>query len=125
MLEIIIWATIFSVSGAATTVLLGDRNLLSGNLLNFQKLFSIVFGWRFITAFFLSFIARYSFMIVNSYLLKVPDLAERSTTITTFITLIGIIFIVAANHFFLQEKLNLQQGLGASLILVGVWIILK
>jgi drug/metabolite transporter (DMT)-like permease len=58
-------------------------------------------------------------------LLKIPNLANVSTTITVFITLLSLIFIVIANHFFLHEKLNLQQAIGAAVILTGVFIMLK
>jgi drug/metabolite transporter (DMT)-like permease len=125
MFLIIFWAIIFSISGAVTTILLGDRNLISGNLLDPVKFFQIIFNWKFILAVFLSFIARYSFMIINNIILNIPRLADNSTTITTFITFIGVIFIIFGNYFFLDEKMNLQQGIGATLILIGVWVIFK
>jgi drug/metabolite transporter (DMT)-like permease len=125
MFPIIFWTIIFSISGASVAVLLGDRGLLAGNLLNFGKLLSIVFHWKFILAIFLSFIARYSFMLINSSLLKIPELAGNSTTITAFITSVSAIFLILANYFFLGEKINFQQGIGAFIIMFGVWIMLK
>jgi drug/metabolite transporter (DMT)-like permease len=125
MLKVILWTIIFSVTGAGTTVLLGDRNLLSGNLLNWEKFISIILNWKFILAVILSFFARYSFMLVNSYLLKVPNLAQNSTTIAACITSIGFIFMIGANFVFLHERISFQQGFGAALILVGIWIVLK
>lgn len=125
MLEISILVLIFSVAGASMTVLLGDRNLLSGNLLDWNKFLSIIFHWRFIAAFLCAFIARYSFMILNAQLLKIPSLAQNSTTIAGLITAVGAIFVILANYVFLGERISFQQGLGAILILAGVWVVLK
>lgn len=124
MLKVILWTIIFSVAVAGTTVLLGDRNLLSGNLLSFGKFISIIFNWKFVLAVVLSFCARYSFMLVNSYLLKIPSLVQNSTTITGLITSIGVIFVILANYIFLGERISFQQGLGAALILAGAWIVI-
>jgi drug/metabolite transporter (DMT)-like permease len=125
MIPIIFWTIVFSISGTATTVLLGDRNILSGNLLSINKFISIIFHWKFILAIICSFFARYSFMLVNNSLLKIPNLAQNSTTITAFITSVGIIFMIAANYIFLGEKINFQQGIGALFIMIGVFIIFK
>ena len=125
MLNIIFWTIIFSVSGTATIVLLGDRSLLSGSLLNFSKFLSIIFHWRFIVAIVSAFIARYSFMIINNHILKIPSLAQNSTSITSLVTSVSLIFLLAANYAFLGEKLNIYQGIGAVIILLGAWIILR
>lgn len=125
MLYLIFLTLIFSIAGTGTTVLLGDRNLLGGNMLTFNKFVNLIFHWKFILAMLLSFIARYSFMLINNNLLKNPNLAENSTTITSFITSIGIIFLILGNYFFLNERINLQQGFGAMLIMFGIWVVLK
>jgi drug/metabolite transporter (DMT)-like permease len=125
MIVIFFWTIIFSLTGAAVTVLLGDRNLLAGNLLNFTKFVSLIFHWKFIVAVALSFVARYSFMLINNSMLNIPSLAQNSTTITALITSIGMIFMIAANFIFLGERLNIQQGIGAFIILLGVWIMFK
>lgn len=125
MIAIFFWTIIFSLTGAAVTVLLGDRNLLAGNLLNFTKFVSLIFHWKFIVAVALSFVARYSFMLINNSMLNIPSLAQNSTTITALITSIGMIFMIAANFIFLGERLNIQQGIGAFVILLGVWIMFK
>jgi drug/metabolite transporter (DMT)-like permease len=57
--------------------------------------------------------------------MKIPDLANSSTTITGFITSIAMIFVIIANHYFLGEKINMQQGIGGFLILLGIFTILK
>ena len=96
MVAIILWIIIFSMSSAGTTVLLGDRNILSGNLLEHNKLISVLFHWRFITATILAFLSRYAFMLINSDLLKYPNLAQNSTTITALITSVVFIFVIIA-----------------------------
>jgi hypothetical protein len=66
--------------------------MVGGNLLHWEKFLSIIFHWKFLAAVFLSFVARYSFMLINNALLAIPNLAPNSTTITAFITFIGVIF---------------------------------
>lgn len=125
MIQIIFWTIVFSVAGAGTTILLGDRGLLTGNMLTWGKFFQLLFHWRFILAMLLAFLARYSFMVINSNLLKIPSLAQNSTNITAFITSVGIVFLVAGNYLFLGERVNFQQGIGAALIMLGIWVVLK
>jgi drug/metabolite transporter (DMT)-like permease len=125
MAQIIFWTIIFSITGTATTVLLGDRNILAGNLLNFNKFISIIFHWRFILAMLCAFTARYSFMIINNHILKIPELARNSTTITFLITSVAFILVLVANHLFLNERLNQQQIIGAILIIIGVGVVLR
>jgi hypothetical protein len=36
-------------------------------------------------------------MLINNALLAIPTLAPNSTTITAFVTSIGVIFMIAAN----------------------------
>lgn len=125
MSYIIFLTVIFSLAGAATTVLLGDRNILSGNLFSWNKFFSIIFHWRFIIAMLSAFVARYSFMAINNALLKIPEYASNSTNITGFILSIATIFVIIANYIFLGEKLNVSQFIGAFLIIAGVWFVLR
>jgi drug/metabolite transporter (DMT)-like permease len=125
MLELFFFVLIFSLAGTMTTVLLGDRNLLSGNLLTFHNLFALLIHWKFILAMLCAFVARYSFMLINSQLLKNPALAPNSTTVTALITSVSFLFLLAGNAIFLGERLNMQQGLGGTLIIIGTWVILK
>jgi drug/metabolite transporter (DMT)-like permease len=125
MIAIIFWMIIFSVSSTGTTVLLGDRNLLSGNLLEFNKFISLIFHWRFIIAMILAFMARYSFMLINNNLLKYPTMAQNSTTITALITSVVFIFLIIGNHIFLGERIDLRQGIGAFLIMIGITLVIK
>jgi drug/metabolite transporter (DMT)-like permease len=125
MILIIFWVIIFSITSTGTTVLLGDRNILSGNLLEFKKFISLIFHWRFIVAMILAFGARYSFMLINNNLLKYPHLAQNSTTITALITSVVFIFIIIGNRIFLKERIDLRQGLGALLIMIGITLVIK
>ena len=111
------------MSSAGTTVLLGDRNILSGNLLEHNKLISVLFHWRFITATILAFLSRYAFMLINSDLLKYPNLAQNSTTITALITSVVFIFVIIGNYIFLGERPAPRQWLGALLIIIGVTLL--
>ncbi len=124
-LLIIFWILIYCFSSAFSIVLLGDRSLISGNLLKSSTLLNLLLNWKFILAMSLAIIARISFLLVNNNLLKIPKLAAISTTLTTFITLLSLMFIVIMNYFFLNERLNIQQGIGAVIILIGVAIMIK
>lgn len=125
MLLIIFLTLVFSISSMGTTVLLGDRGLLSGKMLDWNGFFHVITNWRFILAMFLALAARYSFMLINGKLLMIPKLASNSTTITAFITSISVIFLIIGNVIFLHERMSYQQALGASLIMIGIWVILK
>lgn len=73
----------------------------------------------------LAVVARVSFILTNNALLKIPSLASKSTTITTFITLFSLILVVLANWFFLDEKLDYIRVGGMSLIMFGIFITLR
>lgn len=125
MVLIIIFTIIFSIASTATVTLLGDRSLISGNLLNPNKFISIVIHWRFILAVGAAFVARYAFMIVNNSVLKNPLLAPNSTNVTVLITSVNFLLLLLANYIFLNEKITMQQSLGAVFIMFGTWIILR
>lgn len=116
---------IYCITTTVSIVLLGDRSLISGNLFRLETLFSLVTNWRFILAMFSAVASRITFVLINNSLLKNPDLAPIATTITVFITLLSLIFIVIANYFFLDEKLSVQQLVGAVIILTGVVVMMK
>ena len=65
-------------------------------------------------------VCRISFIMLNNALLKVPRLANSSTSITTFATLLSLGFVLVANYLFLNEKLNLPQAIGAFIVIFGV-----
>jgi drug/metabolite transporter (DMT)-like permease len=125
MVIIISLILLYSISTVSSIVLLGDKTLISGNLFQVKNVFFLMTNWKFILSMTFAIIARIAFTLFNSTILKVPHLANASTTLTTFMTLTSLIFIVLANHYFLNEKLNLQQGMGAFIILIGVIVMFK
>jgi drug/metabolite transporter (DMT)-like permease len=125
MLLIIFWILIYCVANTFSIVLLGDRSLISGNLLNIDNILRLIFNWKFILAMVFAVLTRISFIMINNSLLKIPRLAGASTSIATFATLLSLIFILMANYYFLNEKLNMQQAIGAFIVLVGVTIMVK
>lgn len=122
---VIFWTLLFSATTAISIVLLGNRDLISGNLLTPKNIANLIFNWRFIVSMICALAARFAFIMTNNSLLKIPHLAESSTTITTFITMFSLIVIVIANMIFLKEKMQIEQGVGAFIILFGIWMMLK
>jgi len=122
---IIFWTIIFCLCNTFSIVLLGDRSLISGDLFHVENMIRLVLNWKFILAMALAVVTRISFIMLNNSLLKIPRLASVSTSICTFITLLSLIFILLANYFFLNEKLNLQQAIGAVIVLAGIAIMVK
>ena len=125
MLSVIIWTLTYSVATAISITLLGQRDLISGNLLSVGKIISLLFNWKFIVSMVAALFARMAFIMTNNALLKIPHLAQSSTTITTFITLFCLVLVVVANYIFLKERINLAQTIGAVLILAGIWTMLR
>ena len=121
----IFWVIIYCLSTAFSIVLLGDRGLISGNLFKLQNIITLVFNWKFILSMSLAVLSRLSFILINNTLLKISYLADVSTTLSVFITLTSIIFIVLANHFFIKESLNIKQAVGAFIVLTGIFIMLN
>ena len=110
---------------AFSIALLGDKKLISNNLYNIQNIFSLIINWKFILSMTLAVFSRVTFILINSMLLKIPYLAGSATTVSVFITLLSIVFIVITNHYFLNETLNMRQGIGAFIVLAGIFIMLS
>lgn len=125
MVLIIFLVFLYCISSVFSIVLLGDKQLIGGNLYKSKNIFLLLFNWKFILSMTLAVVTRIAFTLLNSAILKVPKLANASTTITTFLTLISLIFIVIANHYFLNERLSFQQITGAFIILIGVTVMFK
>lgn len=125
MTQVIFWTIVYSIATTVSITLLGHRDLISGNLLEIKRIILLVTNWKFIISMIFALIARISFTMTNNALLKISRLADASTTITTFITLVCLIFVVIANYVFLKEKLNPQNIIGAVIIMIGVCVILK
>jgi drug/metabolite transporter (DMT)-like permease len=122
MLAVVLWTAIFSLVTVTSIILTGSRSLIDGDI-NFIRLLHILIDWRFLLGASFAFIARLSFIMINNALLKIPDLAASSTTITTFITSIAMVFVIIANYYFLGERISLTQGVGAFVILIGIFLI--
>lgn len=125
MLLFIFWIIIYCIANTGSIVLLGDRSLISGNLMQIESIIRLIFNWKFMLAMMLAVLTRVSFIMINNSLLKIPRLASASTSISTFATLLSLIFILIANYYFLNEKLNMQQAIGAFIVLVGVSIMVR
>jgi len=126
MLTAFFWIVLFSASTATSVALLGSRDLISGNLFEWGKILSLVLNWRFILSMVFALLSRMAFIMTNNAVLKVPRLENAATTITTFgTTALGLIFVIMVNYFFLQERINMTQGIGAVLLFVGIFLISK
>jgi drug/metabolite transporter (DMT)-like permease len=125
MISLLIYLIIYCATSSFSIALLGDRNLISGNLWSIEKIISILFHWKFISAMVLAVVARLSFTLMNGSVLAIPHLAKNATTITTFVAASSYIFIIAVNFFMLDEKMDLQQFIGAGLIMLGITVMLK
>ena len=124
MPAVIFWTILFSIATVISITLTGSRSLISGDL-TLPKIIGMIFDWRFILGAGFAFMARLFFILVNNALLKIPHLAQSSTSITMFITSIAIVFVLIANYYFLGERLNVTQGIGAFIILFGIFIITR
>jgi len=125
IIQIICWFILYCVSSTISIVLVGDRNLISGNLLSYQGIISLLFNWKFILAMALAVFSRISFILLNNNFLKVERLSSISTTLTTFVTTLSLIFVVLVNYIFLHEKLSTQQMTGAGIMLIGITLMMK
>lgn len=125
MLSVILWTIVFSITTAFSITLLGDRSLISGNLFSLEGLLNLFFNWKFILSMFFALSARIAFILVNNSILKIPRFEVNATTITAFVTAIAYVFVIISNYFFLGERINLNQGIGASIMLLGMFILFK
>ncbi len=124
MLNVIILTIIFSITTVVSILLLGSRSIISGEM-DMMGVFQTLFSWQFILGAIFAFGSRLAFMLINSALYKIPELSNSSTTITTLITTVSLIFVIIANYFFLSEKISLLQGVGAMVIIFGIFLITK
>lgn len=120
MLSVLLWVLLYSLAMAFSIALLGDRSLISGDLLSVRAIFRLFFHWKFIFSMLLALFARLAFIMVNNALLSIPRLADNSTTITAFALAIAYVFVVIVNGVYLKETLHSGQLLGASLVVLGL-----
>lgn len=122
MLQITILTILFSITTVASVVLIGGRGLIGGQMTP-MNILKIIFDWHFIVGAVFAFFSRLLFLMINSAIYKIPELSVSSTTITTFITSVSLIFVAIANYYFLGEKISIIQGIGAFVILFGIFLI--
>lgn len=123
-LWITLFTLLFSVSTAVSTTLLGDRSLLSGSMFSTAWVLRILVHWKFWLAMALAVLARFSFIGINHFTLKIPALAPAATTVTAFITCVSFIFLILSNVVFLNEQLTVRQIAGSLTILAGIAVIM-
>ena len=122
MLQVIIYTVLFSVATVISILLLGSRTLIAGDM-NLMRILQILISWQFILGAFFAFAARLIFMMLNSVIYKIPELSASSTTLTTLITTVSLVFVILANYFFLDEKSTPIQIVGAVVIFIGIFLI--
>jgi len=125
MIIVIVGTIVYSLVTAFSIMLLGDRNLISMNLTEVSNILKFILNWKFILSMILAIGSRVTFIYINNALVKIPELASNSTTLTAFISAISYAAIIMVNFLFLNEKLTFAQGGGALLIMVGIWLMLK
>lgn len=124
MVYFILYFILFSVSSAASATLMGDKNMLSGNILSKEGILKLILNWKFYSAIFLAIFSKVSFVLMNSQLLKIDYTKDNATNITALVSIASIVFIFLFNFLFLNEWLTTKQFLGSIIILFGVWVIL-
>jgi drug/metabolite transporter (DMT)-like permease len=124
MLEVFGLTVLFSITTVISILLLGSRAII-GSDMTVIRVIQILFSWQFILGAIFAFGSRLLFMLINSALYKMPSLSASSTTITTLITTSSLIFVMIANYFFLDERINLVQGVGALVIIAGIFLITR
>jgi drug/metabolite transporter (DMT)-like permease len=124
MLNVFILTVLFSITTVVSILCLGSRSIL-GSSMDLPSIIRILFGWQFLTGAFFAFLSRLLFMMINSGLYKIPQLSESSTTVTTFVTSVSLIFVAIANYYFLGERISVTQGIGAFIIMIGIFLISK
>lgn len=123
--KIIVFTILYSITTSLSIAILGDRGLIGGDILNMKSIFKIIFNYKFVGSMTLAVLSRFLFVLLNNAILDIPKLAQNATTITVFVSFISTIFMVLANYFLLDERLNMIQIIGMTIILIGVFLMLK
>lgn len=122
----IFWSLAFALASAFSIAAMGKREFIGANLYSYSGIQSVLFSWQFVMALTLAVLARVSFIMANNAFMTVPRLSESATTITALVgSALGTIAIVAVNYFLLGERLNLQQVIGACLVILGSFLVSK
>lgn len=125
MFYVILYTILFSIVTVISILLTGSRSFIYGGELTPMKIVRMLIDWHFIFGAGFAFLARLFFIMTNNALLKIPHLAGSSTTITMFITSLAMVFVIIANYYFLGERINVSQGIGAFVILLGIFLITR
>jgi drug/metabolite transporter (DMT)-like permease len=124
MLQLIALTALFSLSTVVSILLLGSRSIVGGDMTG-ARIVHILLSWQFILGAVFAFAARLFFLMINNVLFKIPHLSASSTTVTTLISNVALLFVIAANYLFLDERLSPVQGIGSALILLGVFLVAR
>lgn len=124
MIEIILWTLLYDVVVAASIIFLGNPTSILGEL-SIKSLASLLLDWQFLLGGVLALVARFIFVIINNIASKQPELANGHLTLTAIITVSSIVAVIVANHFLLQEQLSVTQIVGASVIILGIFLVLR
>lgn len=122
---VILYTILFSLVTVISILLTGSRSFISGSNMTPMSIIKMIIDWHFIVGAGFAFLARLLFIMVNNSLLKIPELANSSTTITMFVTSIAMVFVIIANYYFLGERINAIQGAGAFVIIIGILMITR
>ncbi len=123
--KVIFWGLVNCLSTAFSVAITGKKSIIGGNLLEWKNFISLLFSWEFILSMGLALIARFSFLFLNSAILKIPAYENQATTITTYILSINYVFIFGINYYYLNEVPSLNQYVGVGLIIFGIFFIIK
>lgn len=119
------WTLMFAFASAISITLLGQRDLISGNLFTQKQILALLFNWKFILSMILALTSRFCFVMINNSFLKLPKYANSSTTLTTFISLFYLVVVVVTNYIFLKERFSFTNLLGAAIIVIGIFVMLR
>jgi len=119
-----LWTLVFSLATALSIALMGDKRLISGNLLSPRRFLEMAVGWQFIIAMALAFVSRVTFILINNSLLTTEQFRDNATTITALVTAVSYLFVIAANYLLWAQRLSVFQGVGAFFILAGIFLIM-
>lgn len=122
---VILYTILFSLVTVISILLTGSRSFINGSDLSPIAIIKMLLNWHFIFGAGFAFLARLFFILINNSLLKIPNLATSSTTITAFVTSIAMVFVIIANYYFLGERINVLQGVGVFVILLGIFLITR
>jgi drug/metabolite transporter (DMT)-like permease len=124
MVNVIVLTFLFCLTTAVSILLLGSRGIISGQM-DLVRVAQILITWQFILGAIFAFLSRLFFMLINSAIYKMPTLSNSSTTVTTLITTVSLLFVMVANYLFLHERIATIQVIGALVIFVGIFLVAK